>query len=280
MIAAATTSRVDPAPAPNLGDPRIDLLFRRCKREDDCAARETLVTHFLPLARKLAWRYAHSSEPFEDLVQVASLALVKAIDRFDPDRGTGFATFAIPTILGELRRYFRDCAWSVHVPRAAQERAARVSEAIEQLTTLHGKPPTAPELARYLELSLDEILDGLCAGQAYATKSLDASPEPLEYEAERTVGETLGAEDEHYELIEADAAVAQALRSLSERERRILRMRFLDEMTQSEIAAQMRLSQMQISRLLRRSLDRLRELAGAEDDNRASTSRQRIRSTR
>src|SRR5689334_20948709 len=124
MTAATTTSRLHAAPAANVADPRIDLLFRRFRREGDRAARETLITHFLPLARKLAWRYAHSSEPFEDLVQVAGLALVKAIDRFDPDRGTGFATFAVPTILGELRRYFRDCAWSVHVPRAAQERAA------------------------------------------------------------------------------------------------------------------------------------------------------------
>jgi RNA polymerase sigma-B factor len=241
------------------------VLFRRCQRGDDRAAREALVTHFLPLARKLAWRYAHSSEPFEDLAQVASLALVKAVDRFDPDRGTGFASFAIPTILGELRRYFRDCAWSVHVPRRAQERAALVAEASEWLTSQRGRAPTASQLAQYLEISLDEILDGLYAGQAYATKSLDESAGPLEDEAARAVGETLGAEDDRYELIEADAAVAQALRSLPERERQILRLRFLEEMTQSEIAAQMRLSQMQISRLLRRSLDRLRELAGVED---------------
>ena len=138
---ASAPCRRNPAPPP------LEPLFRRWQRDGDEAAREALVRQFLPLAGKLARRYAQSSEPYEDLVQVASLALMKAIDRFDPDRGLSFAGFAVPTILGELRRYFRDGTWSVHVARGAQERALAVSEATDRLTDLHGRTPTANQLA-------------------------------------------------------------------------------------------------------------------------------------
>ena len=138
---ASAPSRRSPAP------PRLEPLFRRWQRDGDDAAREALVRQYLPLARKLARRYAQSSEPYEDLVQVASLALIKAIDRFDPDRGVNFAGFATPTILGELRRYFRDSTWSVHVARSRQERALAVAEATDQLADLHGHTPTAQQLA-------------------------------------------------------------------------------------------------------------------------------------
>jgi RNA polymerase sigma-B factor len=241
------------------------LLFRSYLRTGDPLARETLVHRYLPLARSLARRYARSSEPYEDLVQVASLALVKAVERFDPERGSEFRAFAIPTILGELKRYFRDAAWAVHVPRSVQERALEIEAVAERLTTSHGRAPTVNQLAADLSLSHEEILDGLMAAEAYDTLSLDESRRSRGGSGgdgdETTVGETLGAEDERYELIEADAAVADAVRCLPQRERHILHMRFVKEMTQGEIAARMGVSQMQISRLLRRALTQLRTIA-------------------
>lgn len=245
-------------PAP----PALEPLFRRWQCDGDCAAREALVKQFLPLACKLARRYAQSSEPSEDLRQVASLALVKAIDRFDADRGASFSSFAVPTILGELRRYFRDSTWSVHVSRGAKERALAVADAIEHLTDLHGRAPNVQELATYLELSIEDVLDALSAKEAYVTQSLDA-PASTEGDGAGTLGDTLGADDESYDLIEARMVVADALPSLPERERHILRMRFVEEMTQSEIAAQIGISQMQVSRVLRCTLAQLRELSGA-----------------
>jgi RNA polymerase sigma-B factor len=240
------------------------LLFDRYQRHRDAATLEALVCSYLPLARSLARRYARSSEPYEDLCQVASLALVKAIERFDPQRGVEFRAFAIPTILGELKRHFRDAAWAVHVPRGIQERALLVEEASERLTNRHGRQPSVRELALYLELSSEEVLDGLRAAQAYDALSLDESPSgPSVDPDEPSLGETLGAEDARYSLIEADLALTDALRSLGERERRIVRMRFLEECTQSEIAARMGISQMQISRVLRRALAQLRTLAAA-----------------
>jgi RNA polymerase sigma-B factor len=248
--------------ARDAGPARLEPLFRRWKDGRDLAAREALVKQFLPLARKLARRYAQASEPYEDLVQVASLALVKAIDRFDPGRGASFSSFAVPTILGEIRRYFRDSTWSVHISRGAKERALAVGDATTRLTNLHGRAPTVQELAAYLKLSIEQILDALSVNEAYDAQSLDAPASTVEDGAD-TLGDTLGAEDARYELIEARMVVGDALPSLPERERRILRMRFVEEMTQSEIAAQVGISQMQISRVLHRSLERLWELSGA-----------------
>jgi len=238
----------------------VKLLFRRWQREGNADAREELVRRFLPLTRKLARRYARSAEPYEDLVQVASLALVKAIDRFDPGRGTRFPSYAIPTILGDLRRHFRDNGWSLHVPRRAQERAMAVADASERLTNLHGRAPTVRELAAYLELSTEDVLEGLFAGQAYDTVSFSTPCASGEESGEATVGDVLGADDERFWLVEADVALASAARLLGDRERRILHLRFTEEMTQSDIAAEVGISQMQVSRSLRSSLTRLREL--------------------
>jgi RNA polymerase sigma-B factor len=246
-----------------VSDREIAALFVRWQRDGDRAARDMLVERYLPLARNLARRYARSSEPFEDLMQVASLGLVKALDRFDTTRGYRFAAFAVPTILGELRRYFRDAAWAVHVPRGAQERALDVEEAQEQLTGRTGHPPTVQEIAEYLELRTDEVLASLQVGQAYSTLSLDA-PRRTTDDDQEPYGDSLGAEDERFELVEADVVVTEALRQLPLRERRILQLRFVEDMTQSEIAEKVGLSQMQISRLLRRSLEQLRKIADAE----------------
>src|SRR5438270_6327968 len=159
----------------SLAIPKTDStqLFVRWQEHGDRRAREELIDRFLPLARKLARRYAGPREPFDDLLQVASLGLVKAIDRFDASRGTAFSSFAVPTILGELKRYFRDLGWAVHVPRGAQELALKVEEAQQQLTARTGRPPSMPELAEYLELSIEEVLDALETASAQHCVSLD-----------------------------------------------------------------------------------------------------------
>ncbi|HEY8303214.1 MAG TPA: SigB/SigF/SigG family RNA polymerase sigma factor [Solirubrobacteraceae bacterium] len=237
----------------------VHRLLERWREGRDEAAREALVLRFMPLARSLARRYGRSSEPFEDLLQVASVGLLKALNRFDPQRGHSFPSFAVPTILGEMRRYFRDCGWSVHMPRGDQERALKVREAQETLTGEHGRAPTVNQLAVYLELDQEQVLDALQAGQAYETLSLDA-PRPGADDETTSCGEAVGHVDERYELVELDATLVAALKHISARERAMLRMRFVEELTQTEIAQRVGISQMQVSRLLRRSLDMLRAL--------------------
>lgn len=248
---------------PGAGDDPHQL-FVRWQRHEDHAAREELVRRFMPLTRSLARRYGRSSEPFEDLLQVASLGLLKALDRFDLERGHSFQSFAIPTILGEMRRYFRDCGWAVHVPRGAQERALKVRNAQEQMVSEHGRAPTVSQLAQYLELDSEEVIDALQATQAYETTSLD-TPRPGAGESTMTYGETVGGEDERYELIELDATVTAAIKHIPARERAILRMRFVEDLSQTEIARHMGISQMQVSRLLRRTLEQLRVLTRATE---------------
>jgi RNA polymerase sigma-B factor len=236
-----------------------EQLFRRWHQEEDHEAREALVSRFMPLARSLARRYDRSSEPFDDLVQVASLGLLKALDRFDPDLGHTFPSFAVPTILGEMRRYFRDSGWSVHVPRGAQERALRVRDAQERMANERGRAPTVNQLAEYLELDIEEIIDALQAIQAYEALSLDA-PRPGADDDVMAYGDAMGRDDERFELVELDATITAVLEHIPPRERLILRMRFVEDLTQTEIAARVGISQMQVSRLLRRSLDQLRAL--------------------
>jgi len=236
----------------------VEALFVRWQRDGDPAAREALVRRFMPLVRSLARRYGRSSEPFEDLLQVASLGLLKALDRYDTDRGA-FPSFAVPTILGEMRRYFRDSGWAVHVPRGAQERALKVRDAQERLANEHGHAPTVNQLAEYLEFGVADVIDALQAVQAYDTLSLDA-PRPRADGEVIAYGDTLGEDDERYELVELDATVSSVLGHVPPRERAILRMRFVEDLTQTEIAERVGISQMQVSRLLRRSLDQLRTL--------------------
>jgi RNA polymerase sigma-B factor len=233
-------------------------LFAR-HQQGDRLAREELVRRFMPLARSLARRYDRSSEPFEDLLQVASLGLLKALDRFDPEMGHPFASFAVPTILGEMRRHFRDAGWSVHVPRGSQERALKVRDAQERLANERGRAPTVQELAQYLELGQEDVIDALQAIQAYESLSLDA-PRPGATDEATSYGDAMGEEDARYELVELDATVSAVLGRIPQRERQILRMRFVEDLTQTEIAARVGISQMQVSRLLRRSLDQLRAL--------------------
>jgi RNA polymerase sigma-B factor len=237
----------------------IAELFELWHRDGDVAAREALVRRFMPLARRLARRYERSSEPFEDLLQVASLGLLKALDRFDPSRGHPFSSFAVPTILGEMRRYFRDSGWSVHVPRGEQERALKVRDAQETFANEHGHAPTVNQLAEYLEVESGQVIEAMQAIQAYEALSLDA-PRPGADGDAMTYGEAVGSDDERYELVELDATVSAVLEKIPKRERMILRMRFVEDLTQTEIASRVGVSQMQVSRLLRRSLDQLRAL--------------------
>jgi len=248
-----------------LAIPKTDSgeLFVRWQKHGDQRAREELVERFLPLARKLARRYAGPREPFEDLMQVASLGLVKAVDRFDTQRGTAFSSFAVPTILGELKRYFRDLGWSVHVPRGAQELALKVEEAQQQLTTKTGRPPSVQDLALYLEMSMEDVLEALETASAHHSTSLDAPREDGEEES-GSLADAFGEEDERYELIDASVTIAAAARQLSARERRVLVLRFVEDLTQTQIADQIGVSQMQVSRILRRALSRLRELTQSE----------------
>jgi RNA polymerase sigma-B factor len=254
-MAHPTATRQTGVPAGATGEAQ---LFAR-HIAGDHAAREVLVRRFMPLARSLARRYDRSSEPFEDLLQVASLGLLKALDRFDPALGHPFASFAVPTILGEMRRHFRDAGWSVHVPRGSQERALKVRDAQERLANVNGRAATVNELAQYLELSTEEIIDALQAIQAYESLSLDA-PRPGATDEATSYGDAMGAEDERYELVELDVTVSAVLGRIPQREREILSMRFVEDLTQTEIAERVGISQMQVSRLLRRSLDQLRAL--------------------
>lgn len=235
-------------------------LFHRWRTYRDRDARDRLIERFLPLARNLARRYTSSSEPYEDLVQVASLGLVKAVERFDPDRGYAFTSFAVPTIVGELKRYFRDSGWALHVDRGAQERARRVLDAQQQISSQTGHPPSIAEIAQYLECGDEEVLDGLQTAEAYDSVSLDAPARADSDEA--THVETLGRDDFRLEQVDLHATIFTAAKHLPRREREILFLRFGADLTQSEIAERVGVSQMQVSRLLRRSLALLREMTG------------------
>jgi RNA polymerase sigma-B factor len=234
-------------------------LFKRWQTQHDQVARDQLLERFLPLARKLARRYVGVNAPFDDLFQVSSLGLLKAIDRFDPDRGYAFTSFAVPTIVGELKRHFRDTGWALHVPRGQQELAMKIERERERQAGLTGRSPTVPELAQAMELSIEEVLDGLEAAAAHHSKSLDV-PRTEHDSEDETVADTFGTDDGGYDLVERRATVAAAIHRLPEIERQVLGLRFYEDLTQSDIAERIGVSQMQISRILRRALTELNEL--------------------
>lgn len=240
-------------------------LFDRWQRDKDARARECLVERYLPLARRLAARYRGlAGEPFDDLLQVASLGLLKALDRFDPDRGAAFSSFAVPTILGELKRYFRDTGWSAHVPRGAQELALKVQESEQAVSSRLGRSPTAAELAQYMEVTVEQVIEGLEAAAAHHAGSLQQPHNEADGES-RSLADVLAEDDPRFELIDASLTITSALRGLSEREQRVLQLRFYGELTQSEIGKRIGVSQMQVSRILRGALERLRETTATED---------------
>jgi RNA polymerase sigma-B factor len=269
MVAVAVASKTAARESGALGGSRAAregsvcrerMLFLRWQRERDGAAREELVERFSSLSRRLARRYRHTSEPVEDLYQVAQLGLIKAIDGFDADRGFTFAAYAIPTILGELRRYFRSASWAVHVPRSAQERALEFRDAERMLADEHGRSPTVPELAQFMERSIEEVLEAMQTLRALGWVSLDAPRGRHTDDEQDSYLDTIGAEDPRYELVELDTDLTAALRLLEPRQREILRLRFIEGLSQSQIAERIGVSQMQISRLLARCLAKLRNL--------------------
>jgi RNA polymerase sigma-B factor len=237
-------------------------LFVRCRKRGDVRAREQLIERYLPLARRLARRYQRADEPLEDLVQVASLGLLKAIDGFDIARDVAFSSYATPTILGELKRHFRDRTWSVRVPRDLQELALRVDRAVAEMSGGKRHAPTIGELATAVAASEEQVLDALQAASAYRAGSLDAPRpgQPGEDSGESLVGDTLGVEESGFTRAEERATLGPLLALISPRERLVLTLRFREDLTQAEIGERIGVSQMQVSRILRRALTRVREL--------------------
>jgi RNA polymerase sigma-B factor len=219
----------------------------------------------MPLARTLAARYARTQEPFDDLFQVASLGLVKAADRYDPDRGAAFSSYALPTILGELKRHFRDKGRSIHLPRGLQELVLRVQAAEEQLSSKTGRSPTVLEIAEHLSIDTESVLEALEAITARNASSLDAPLETDPGEEAATQHDMIGHEDEGYALIDTSSSLAGAVRRLRKTDREVLELRLNKGMTQSEIAKVIGVSQMQVSRILRRATDQLRATMVSED---------------
>jgi RNA polymerase sigma-B factor len=226
--------------------------------------RDALVEQHLPLVEHLARRFRNRGEPYDDLVQVATIGLIKSVDRFDPERGVEFSTYATPTIVGEIKRHFRDKGWAVRVPRRLQELRLALTAATSELSQKNGRSPTVHELAVQLGLSEEEVLEGLESANAYSTLSLDAGDQGGDDEGIAVV-DTLGVEDEGLEGVEYRESLKPLLERLPPREKKILMLRFFRNMTQSEIAREVGISQMHVSRLLARTLAQLREGLLVED---------------
>ena len=240
-------------------------LLRRYHERGDLEARERLIEQYLPLVRSLARRYSYRGEQLEDLVQVGCIGLIKAIDRFDIDRGVELTTYATPNIIGEIKRHFRDRGWSVRVPRGLQELNIQLSRLLEELTVTLGRSPTIAELAKAAEVSDEEVLEALQSGRAYSSLSLSVGASQDE-DGDLDPLESLGTEEHEYEVSEDRAILAPGFRVLDERERTILHLRFFKGLTQSQIAQQVGISQMHVSRLIRRSLEKIREEIAADEE--------------
>ncbi len=237
---------------------RTRELFRRYKSKGDASARDQLIVNHLNLVRFLASKFKNRGEPVEDLIQVGTIGLIKAIDRFDPERGLEFTTYATPTIMGEIKRHFRDKGWSVRVPRRLQELSAKVNQATDELTNQLQHSPSVEEIAEHLGASVDEVLDAMESSSAYTSVPLEGGGSSDDEEAPSVI--------DHYATEDADLAASddrivleQAIADFSPREQDVIRMRFVDGLTQVEIAERLGISQVQVSRLLRRTLRRLQD---------------------
>ena len=231
----------------------VEKLLIAYHRDGDESARDQVLVELMPLVRALAARYAGRGEALEDLVQVGSIGLIKAVDRFDIDRGVDISSYAVPTIVGEIRRHFRDKAWAMHVPRRLKELSVRLSRVLDQLTNELGRSPTVQELADAIDAPFEEVLATIQSASARRTRSLD---EPTGEDV--TLADSLGGNDPEIDRAEMRALLDGAFGVLSARDREVLRLRFEDDMTQTEIADRIGVSQMQVSRLIRQSLARLR----------------------
>ena len=239
-------------------------LLRRYHEQGDLEAREQLIEQYMSLVRSLARRYSYRGEQLEDLVQIGAIGLIKAIDRFDVERGVELTTYATPNIIGEIKRHFRDKGWSVRVPRGLQELNVQLSRLVEQLTVELSRSPTIAELAESASVTEEEVLEALESSRAYSSLSLssgggdeDDDLDPLE---------SIGTEEHMYEVSEDRAVLEPGWRVLDARERKILHLRFFEGLTQSQIAQQVGISQMHVSRLIRRSLEKIREEIVVEEE--------------
>jgi RNA polymerase sigma-B factor len=235
---------------------REEKLLARYRATGDMRAREELIGGLLPLAKRLAGRYRHSGESQEDLEQVACVGLIKAVDRYEPDVGP-FVRYAVPNILGELRRHFRDKGWGMHVPRTVQENFLKVNEATEQLSGRLGRTPAVRDIAEATGLSLEDVIEAMDAGRSYSPAALDAPHAGEDADGSRVLGDTLGTKERGYDYVEIGQSIGPAFKVLPEREQQIIHLRFFEDLTQSEIAERVGISQMHVSRLLRRAIDRL-----------------------
>ena len=237
---------------------RTHELFRRYKEEGDMDAREKLVMSHLNLVRFLANKFKNRGEPIDDLMQVGYLGLLKAIDRFDPARGLEFTTYATPTIMGEIKRHFRDKGWSVRVPRRLQELSAKVNQATDELTTELQRSPTVEEIARYLDATVDEVLEAMESSSAYSSVPLEA-PGSSDSGDAPSVLDRYASEDSELAFTDDRLVIEDALAGFSPREREVIELRFVKGMTQIEIAQKLGISQVQVSRLLRRTLKKIQD---------------------
>jgi RNA polymerase sigma-B factor len=248
---------------------RIDdrILLRRYHEGGDLQAREQLIEQYMSLVRSLARRYSYRGEQLEDLVQIGAIGLIKAIDRFDLDRGVELTTYATPNIIGEIKRHFRDKGWSVRVPRGLQELNVQLSRLVEQLTVQLARSPTIPELAKAAGVEEEEVLEALESGRAYTSLSLSVGSGGSGDDDDLDPLESLGTEEHQYEVSEDRAVLAPGFKVLDERERKILQLRFFEGLTQSQIAQQIGISQMHVSRLIRRSLEKIRETIAEDEES-------------
>jgi RNA polymerase sigma-B factor len=235
------------------------ILLRRYHEQGDLQAREQLIEQYMSLVRSLARRYSYRGEQFDDLVQIGAIGLIKAIDRFDLSRGVELTTYATPNIIGEIKRHFRDRGWAVRVPRGLQELNVQLSRLVEQLTVQLGRSPTIPELAKAAGVEEEAVLEALESGRAYSSLSLSQGSGGQDEGDELDPLESLGEIEHQYEVSEDRAVLAPGFRVLDDRERRILHLRFFEGLTQSQIAQQVGISQMHVSRLIRRALEKIRD---------------------
>ena len=256
MTTTEPPAREEEAPA----QADMDAALTRYARTRDPQARATLILHHQPLVRYVAARFRDSREPMEDLVQVGTLGLIKAVDGYDPARGVKFSAYALPTILGEIKRHFRDRTWHVKVPRWLQERALAVRQAEQRLTALRGRPATIPEVASSLGLTEDEAAEALGLHETSGTVSLDGQLDAYGGGKAATLADVIGRIDAALHDVEAYTDLRRALARLEEREASVLHLRFFEELSQTAIAQRLGVSQMQVSRLERRALGRLRDI--------------------
>ena len=235
------------------------VLLRRYHEHGDLQAREQLIEQYMSLVRSLARRYSYRGEQLEDLVQIGAIGLIKAIDRFDLERGVELTTYATPNIIGEIKRHFRDRGWSVRVPRGLQELNVQLSRLLEQLTVQLSRSPTISELAKAAGVDEEDVLEALESGRAYTSLSLSSGSGGGDDDDDVDPLESIGIEEHQYEVSEDRAVLAPGFRVLDQRERTILRLRFFDGLTQSQIAQQIGISQMHVSRLIRRALQKIRD---------------------